>query len=89
MKAYDSKSYLSYLNKLVDQYNNTYHRSIGKELTNADYLLWLKKLRLILKLLSLKLMIKSELLSILRLHRKLVQENIYYWFGFENWSLDI
>ena len=28
--ANDSKSYLSYLNKLVDQYNNTYHHSIGK-----------------------------------------------------------
>ena len=28
--ASDSKSYLSYLNKLVDQYNNTYHQSICK-----------------------------------------------------------
>ena len=31
MTANDSKSYLSYLNKLVDQYNNTYH------LIDADY----------------------------------------------------
>ena len=29
MKANDSKSYLPYLNKLVDQYNNTYHHSIN------------------------------------------------------------
>ena len=27
MTANDSKSYLSYLNKLVDQYNNTYYHS--------------------------------------------------------------
>ena len=32
MTAYDSKSYLSYLNKLVDQYNNTYYCSIGKSI---------------------------------------------------------
>ena len=30
MTATDSKSYLSYLNKLVDQYNNTYHDYIDK-----------------------------------------------------------
>ena len=32
MTANDSKSYLPYLNKLVDQYNNTYHHSINKKL---------------------------------------------------------
>ena len=37
MTANDSKSYLSYLNKLVDQYNNTYHRFIGKKVFNAHY----------------------------------------------------
>ena len=31
MTADDSTSYLPYLNKLVDQYNNTYHHSINKE----------------------------------------------------------
>ena len=30
MTATDSKSYLSYLNKLVDQYNYTYHHYIDK-----------------------------------------------------------
>ena len=30
MIANDSKSYLGYLNKLVDQQNNTYHSSLGK-----------------------------------------------------------
>ena len=32
-----SKPYLPYLNKLVDQYNNTYHHSINKKTINADY----------------------------------------------------
>ena len=37
MTANDSKSHLPYLNKLVDQYNNTYHHSIDKRIANADY----------------------------------------------------
>ena len=36
MTANNSKSYLSYLNKLLDQYNNTYNHSINKKSTNAD-----------------------------------------------------
>ena len=31
MTTNDNKYYLGYLNKLIDQYNNTYHRSIGRE----------------------------------------------------------
>ena len=31
MTANNSKSYLAYLNKLFDQYNNTYHHSIHKK----------------------------------------------------------
>ena len=31
MTANHSKSYLSYLNKLVDQYNDTYHHSVNKK----------------------------------------------------------
>ena len=31
MTANDSKSSLPYLNKIVDQYNNTYHHSINKK----------------------------------------------------------
>ena len=37
MTANDSKFYNSYLNKLLDQYNNTYHRSNGKISFNVDY----------------------------------------------------
>ena len=36
MTTDDSKFYLSYLNKLVDQYNDNYHRSVGKKPINAD-----------------------------------------------------
>ena len=35
MAANDRKSYLSYLNKLVDQYNNAYRHSINKKGINA------------------------------------------------------
>ena len=31
ISANDNKSYLGYLNKLVDEYNNTYHHSICKK----------------------------------------------------------
>ena len=62
MTANDSKSYLIYLNKFLDQYNNNYHHSIGETLLVLMILLWLKKLRPILKL--LKLMIESELIII-------------------------
>ena len=37
MTANDSKSYLPYFNKLVDQYNNTYYHFINKKPTNAGY----------------------------------------------------
>ena len=37
MTANDRKSFLPYLNKLVDQWNNTYHHSINKKPINADY----------------------------------------------------
>ena len=37
MTVNDSKFYLPYLNKLVDQYNSTYHYSINKKSINADY----------------------------------------------------
>ena len=37
MTTNDSKFYLPYLSKLVDQYNNTYHHSINKN----PYYCWL------------------------------------------------
>ena len=37
METNDRKSYLSYLNKLVDKYNDTYDHSISKKPFDADY----------------------------------------------------
>ena len=31
-----SKSYIRYLNKLTDEYNNTYHHSVGKRTNDVD-----------------------------------------------------
>ena len=65
MTANKSKSYLPYLNKLVDQHNNTYHHSINKSPINADYSGLTEKIETNPKeLLTLKLMMESELPSI-------------------------
>ena len=37
LTANEINSYLPYFNKLVDQYNETYHHSINKKPINADY----------------------------------------------------
>ena len=65
MTASDSNSYLSYLNKLVDQYKNAYDHSISKNLLILIFLLCLNKIKQILKLLNLKLVIESELQTII------------------------
>ena len=49
MATNDSKSYLPYLIKLVDQYNNAYHHSIDKKPINADYAVLTKKIETNLK----------------------------------------
>ena len=54
MRANDSKPYLSSLNKLVDQYINTYHHYFNKNPINVDYSALTEKLRPVKKLLSLK-----------------------------------
>ena len=62
MTTIDSKSYFSYLNKLVDQYNNTYHHSINKK--PVDYSALTVNIGTFYSSQRLKLMIESELLSI-------------------------
>ena len=37
MTANNSKSYLGFLNKLVEEHNITYHCSIGKKPIHVDY----------------------------------------------------
>ena len=49
MTANDSKSYLSYLNKLVDQYSNTYHHTVNKRPINYDYSAFTEKIETNLK----------------------------------------
>ena len=44
MTANDNKSYLPYLNRLVGQYNNTYHHFINKKPINADCSAFTKKI---------------------------------------------
>ena len=63
MSANHRTSDLGYLKKFVDQYNSTYHRSIGKKPIELITLLGLKKLNRVIKLLKLKLVIESALLS--------------------------
>ena len=76
MIACDSKFYLAYLNKLVDQCNNTYHHSINEKPVNVYY-----------SALTLKWMIEIELPSIkiilVKVTRKIGQEKylllILFW----------
>ena len=44
MTTNGNKSYLPYLNELVDQYSNTYHHSINKKPVNADYSTFTEKI---------------------------------------------
>ena len=37
MAANNNESYLGYLNKLADEYSNTYHHSFGKKPIHDDY----------------------------------------------------
>ena len=49
MTADNSKFYLAYFNKLVDQYNNTHHHSINKKPINADCSALTEKIEINLK----------------------------------------
>ena len=44
--ANDTKPYISYLNKLVDKYNNTYCHSVGKKPINTDYSAFTEEIKL-------------------------------------------
>ena len=89
MTANDKKSHLTYLNKLVDKYNNTYYHSINKNLLKLIVLLWPKILKRIPKLVILKIMIESELLSIkiflVKVTLKIAQEK--YLLSILSWKL--
>ena len=80
MRANDNKSYLSYLNKLVDQYYNTYHRSINKKPINADYSDWTEKIETNLKTFTFKVNDRARITK---------YKNIYNNDYTENWSREI
>ena len=63
MTVNDNKSYLGYLNKLVDQCNNTYHCSISKTpITDVNSSALTEKTD-VTKFLNLNLVIKARLVS--------------------------
>ena len=66
MTTNDSKSYLSYVNKLVDEYNNTYHLLLVENLLMLIILLSLKKLSQVKKsgLLSTRIALAKVTLKI-------------------------
>ena len=75
----DNKSYLAYLNKLVDQYNNTYHHFINKKPINADYSALTEKIETNLKAPKFKV---SDKVIITKFR------NIFSKGYTENWSRD-
>ena len=64
MTANDSKFYLSYLNKLVYQYNRTYYNSIGKKPINGDYSPLIEKIETTFKAPKFKVNNRATLLRI-------------------------
>ena len=88
MTANDSKSYIIYLNKLVNQYNNTHHHFVGKKPSKADYSILTRTIETNPKAPKFRLMIESGLLSIkiflVKVTLKIGQEKYYYWFSVEN-----
>ena len=84
MTANDRKSYLGCFDKLEDENNNTYHCPTGKKFIHSDYSALLKNLNRVIKLLSLKLVIESGLLSIKIFLAKVVQIKICDLFFDEN-----
>ena len=80
MTTNDSKSYLSYLNKLVDQYNNTYPHSINKKPINADYSALTKKIETNPKVPKFKVNDRVRITKC---------KNIFSKVSSENWSREI
>ena len=75
MTANDSKSYLSYLNKLLVQQNNTYHHSINKNPINADYSTLTEKIETNLKALIFKVNDRVRITNYNNIFSKAYTEN--------------
>ena len=79
MTANDSKSYLAYLNKSVDQYHNIYH-SINKKPINADYSVLTEKIKMNSKTYKFKVNDRVRITK---------YKNIFNKGCTENWSREI
>ena len=80
MIANDSKSYLPYLNRIGDQYSNTYHHSINKKPINADYSALTEKIEMNHKAPTLKVNDRVRITK---------YKNIFSKGYTENWSREI
>ena len=78
--ANDKKSYLPYLNKLVDQYNNTYYHSIHKKPINIDYSALTKNIEMNPKAPKFKVNYRRRITN---------YKNIFSKGYIENWSREI
>ena len=80
MTANDNKSYLPYLNELLDQYNNANHHSINKKPINADYSALTEKIETNPKASKLKVNDRVRITK---------YKNIFSKYYTENWSREI
>ena len=80
MTANNSKSYITYLNKLVDQWDKTHHHSINKKCFNADYYALAEKIETNPKALKFK---KNDRVRITK------YKNIFSEGYTENWSREL
>ena len=82
MTLNDSKIALNYLTKLVNEYNNTYHCSIGKKAIHADYSASTEEISSIYEIPKFKLVIKSGLLRarifLAKVTLKIGQKEMHY-----------
>ena len=78
MTANDSKSYLNYLDKLVDQYNNNYHILLIASLLVLIILLWMKQLRPIIKAPKFKVNDRVRITKYKNIYSKSYNFNLTY-----------
>ena len=80
MTANDSKSYLGYLNRLVDEYNNTYHCSMGTKIIDVHYSALFEEIETNPKALKFKVGNRVRIIK---------YKNIFSKGYIENWSKEI
>ena len=88
MTANNTKSYLAYLNNLVDPNKNTFHDSINKKPINADCSALPEKAETNPKAPKFKVNDRVRITTFKNIfsngYKILLTINIYYWFSVEN-----